>query len=445
VTGRTLADVEAELDRRWPESRLDPTLERISDLLDLLGSPQTAYPVVLVAGTNGKTSTARMADALLRELGLRVGRYTSPHLERVTERISLDGEPLSDAAFVQAYDEVAPYLELVDGKHAHPLSYFETVTAMAYAVFADAPVDVAVVEVGMGGSWDATNVVDPAVAVVTPVGLDHQAYLGDSIEEIAAEKAGVIKNGGFAVLAQQDVDAAQVLLRRAAQVNATVAREGLEFGVLSRALAVGGQVVDLRGLAGEYDSLLIPLLGPYQAHNAVVALAAVEAFLGGGGEQLDVDAVRAGFASVTSPGRLEVVRRGPTVLLDVAHNPAGATALAQSIVEDFSFRRLVAVVGVLADKDVRGLLEVLEPVVDEVVATQSSSPRALPADELAAVAVDVLGADRVSVAPRLPDALDEAVGLAEEDGALGGAGVLVTGSVVTVGEARALLRRPVLE
>jgi dihydrofolate synthase/folylpolyglutamate synthase len=441
VTERSLADVEAALTRRWPESVLDPTLDRVRDVLDLLGSPQTAYPVVLVAGTNGKTSTARMADALLRELGLRVGRYTSPHLERVTERISLDGVLLSDEAFVRAYEEVAPFLELVDAKHDHPLSYFETLTVMAYAVFADAPVDVAVVEVGMGGTWDATNVVDPAVAVVTPIGLDHQAYLGDTIELIAGEKAGIVKDGGFAVLAQQDVAAAEVLLRRAAEVGATVAREGLEFGVLSRALAVGGQLLDLKGLAGTYDEVLVPLLGPYQAHNASVALAAVEAFLGGGREQLDVEAVRAGFASVRSPGRLEVVRRGPTVLLDVAHNPAGAAALAESLVEDFSFRRLVAVVGMLADKDARGLLEVLEPVVDQVVATQSTSPRALPADDLGAVAVDVLGADRVSVAPRLPDAIEEALTLAEEDGALGGSGVLVTGSVVTVGEARVLLHR----
>ncbi len=433
--------MESALAKRWPESQLDPSLDRIRDLLDVLGSPQTAYPVLLIAGTNGKTSTARMADALLRELGLRVGRYTSPHLERVTERISLDGEPLDDERFVQAYAEVEPYLDLVDARHEHPLSYFETLTAMAYAVFADAPVDVAVVEVGMGGTWDATNVVDATVAVVTPVGLDHQAYLGDTIEQIAAEKAGVVKAGGFAVLAQQEVAAAEVLLRRVAQVGATVAREGLEFGVLSRVLAVGGQLVELRGLAGTYQDVLLPLLGPHQASNAAVALAAVEALLGAGREQLDPDAVRAGFAAVRSPGRLEVVRRGPTVLLDAAHNPAGAGALAQALATDFSFERLVAVLGMLGDKDARGVLERLEPVVDQVVVTASTSPRALDADVLGALAAEVFGADRVSVAPRLPDALDEAIALAEVGGALGGTGVLVTGSVVTVGEARALLRR----
>ena len=256
MTERSLAEVESALARRWPESRLDPTLERVRDLLDVLGSPQTAYPVLLVAGTNGKTSTARMVDALLRELGLRVGRYTSPHLERVTERISLDGEPLADDRFVQAFTEIEPYLDLVDARHEHPLSYFETLTALAYAVFADAPVDVAVVEVGMGGTWDATNVVDATVAVVTPVGLDHQAYLGDTIELIAGEKAGIVKAGGFAVLARQEVAAAEVLLRRVAEVGATVAREGLEFGVLTRSLAVGGQLLELRGLAGTYPDVL---------------------------------------------------------------------------------------------------------------------------------------------------------------------------------------------
>jgi dihydrofolate synthase / folylpolyglutamate synthase len=440
VTARTTAEVEAELVQRWPESRLDPTLDRVTDLLQLLGDPQGTVPVLLVAGTNGKTSTARMVDALLRGFGLRVGRYTSPHLESVTERIGLDGQPVDDERFVAAYDELVPYLAVVDGRHEHPLSYFEVLTALAYAVFADAPVDVAVVEVGMGGRWDATNVADPAVAVVTPVGLDHQAYLGDTIEEIAAEKAGVIKAGGFAVLAQQPLPAAEVLLRQVAEVGATVAREGLEFGVLGRSLAVGGQLLTLRGLAGEYDDLLLPLHGPHQAHNAAVALAATEAFLGGGRDQLDVEAVRAGFATVTSPGRLEVVRRGPTVLLDAAHNPDGARTLAQALVDDFAFERLVGVVGVLSDKDAVGILEALEPVLTEVVVTRPTSPRATDPVELGELAEEVFGGDRVRVEPSLPDAIDVAVAAAERDAALGGSGVLVTGSVALVGEARMLLR-----
>jgi dihydrofolate synthase/folylpolyglutamate synthase len=302
-------------------------------------------------------------------------------------------------------------------------------------------VDLAVVEIGLGGTWDSTNVVEPAVAVVTPIGLDHQAYLGSTIELIAGEKAGIIKAGSLAVLAQQELAAAEVLLRRSVEVGATVAREGLEFGVVSRDVAVGGQQLTLKGLAGTYSDLFLPLYGEHQAHNAVVALAAVEAFLGGGAGQLDEDAVRAGLADTSSPGRLEVVRRSPTVLVDAAHNPAGATALSDAVTESFSFDHVVGVIGVMADKDARGIFEALEPVLNEVVITRSTSPRALDPDDLGAVAADVFGIDRIEVVPLLPDALDRAITLAEESGAeLGAAGVLVTGSVVIAGEARALLR-----
>lgn len=430
--------MERELLARWPETRLEPSLDRIRALVDLLGSPQHSYPVIHVTGTNGKTSTARMVDALLRGLGLRTGRYTSPHLQSMTERIALDGEPVDAERFVAAYDEVAPYLALVDELQPVALSFFEVMTAMAFAAFADSPVGVAVVEVGMGGAWDATNVADGQVAVVTPVALDHTGYLGGSVADIAAEKAGIVKPGAFAVFAQQPVEAAEVLLRRSVQVEATVAREGMEFGVLHRAVALGGQVVELRGLAGGYDDVFLPLHGAHQAHNAACALAAVEAFTGGR-EQLDASVVRTALAGVTSPGRLEVVRRSPTVVLDAAHNPAGAQASAEALTEAFTFSRLVGVVGVPADKDARGLLEAYEPILAEVVVTENSSPRALPADQLAKVAVEVFGADRVEVAPRLDDAIDAGVRLAEEEGNLGGAGVLVTGSVVTVGEARGLL------
>ena len=438
---QSLAEVEAALAVRWPESQLDPSLTRISDLMTVLGDPQGAIPVILVAGTNGKTSTARMIDSVLRGFGLRVGRYTSPHLESVTERISLDGEPVPQERFVDAYVEIAPYLELVDSRHPQPLSYFEVLTAMAYSIFADSPVDVAVVEVGMGGTWDATNVAHAQVAVVTPIALDHQAYLGDTIEEIAGEKAGIIAADSVAVLAQQSLEAAEVLLRRVAEVGATVAREGLEFGVISRTLAVGGQLLDLKGLGGDYDGVLLTLMGAHQAHNAAVALAAVEAFLGGGAGRLDIDAVRSGFAAATSPGRLEVVRRGPTVLVDAAHNPDGARTLAAALTEDYAFDRLVGVIGVLSDKDAAGLLEALEPVLSQVVVTRTSSPRALDPDELGAIAVSIFGADRVQVVPGLADALAEAVALAEEYGPLAQSGVLVTGSVVTAGEARAMLIR----
>ena len=439
-----LAEVEAAILARAPEHDLVPSLERISALLDLLGSPERAVPAILVAGTNGKTSTTRMIEALLREFGLRTGRFTSPHLHSVRERIALDGEPISPERFAQTYDDLAPYLDLVDSKGPVRLSFFEVLTAMGYAAFADAPVDVAVVEVGMGGAWDATNVAEAAVAVVMPIDIDHTSYLGSTIEEIAGEKAGIIKATSYGVLAQQPEAAADVLLHRSVEVDAIVAREGLEFGMLSRTLAVGGQLVTLRGLAGEYDQIFLPVHGSHQAHNAACALAAVEAFLGGGHAErgrLDIDVVRAGFASVTTPGRLEVVRTGPTVVVDAAHNPAGARVLAEALPETFGFSRLVGVVAAMADKDVHGILDALEPVLDEVVVTQSSSRRALPADELAAIAVEIFGEDRVEVAPRLDDAIDSAVALAEEEGDLIGSGVVVTGSIVTVAEACTLLRR----
>ena len=433
--------VEAALRTRWPESRIEPSLDRIRALVDLLGDPQRGYPVIHVAGTNGKTSTARMIDALLRGFGLRVGRFTSPHLAAVTERISLDGQPVDRRRFVDVFDDVAPYVDLVDKEQPVPLSYFEVLTAMGFVAFADAPVDAAVVEVGMGGSWDSTNVVDGRIAVVMPVALDHTRYLGPTIPAIAAEKAGIIKPGCIAVLASQSPDAAEVLLQRAAEAEATVAREGLEFGVLDRAVAVGGQQLRLQGLGGVYDELFLPLYGAHQAQNAACALAAVEAFFGAGtAGSLDLDTVRAGFAAVTSPGRLEPVRSAPTVLVDAAHNTHGMAATVAALAEAFDFRRLVGVVGMLVDKDVRGMLRALEPALDEIVVTESSSHRRLPADDLAAVAVEIFGADRVTVEPRLDDAIETAVRLAEEgEGPLGGAGVLITGSVVTAGEARTLL------
>ncbi|WP_103546100.1 folylpolyglutamate synthase/dihydrofolate synthase family protein [Streptomyces sp. SM1] len=441
---KALREVEAELATRWGETKLEPSVSRISALMDVLGEPQRAYPSIHITGTNGKTSTARMIEALLGAFELRTGRYTSPHVQSVTERISLDGAPVSAERFIETYQDIKPYVEMVDSRQEYRLSFFEVLTGMAYAAFADAPVDVAVVEVGMGGSWDATNVIDGSVAVVTPIDLDHTDRLGDTPAEIATEKAGVIKRDATVIMAQQLVDAAQVLLKKAVEVDATVAREGLEFGVVARQIAVGGQVVTLRGLGGEYPEVYLPLHGAHQAHNAAVALAAVEAFFGIGSEHarpLDIDTVRKAFAAVASPGRLEVVRRSPTVVLDAAHNPAGARAAAGAIGEAFEFTRLIGVVGASGDKNVRGLLEAFEPVFAEVVVTQNSSHRAMDADELAAVAVEVFGEDRVQVEPRLPDALEAAITLAEEEGEFAGGGVLVTGSVITVGEARLLLRR----
>jgi dihydrofolate synthase / folylpolyglutamate synthase len=443
-TDKALRAVEGELATRWGETKLEPSVTRIAALMDVLGEPQRAYPSIHITGTNGKTSTARMIEALLSAFELRTGRYTSPHVQSITERISLDGAPVEAERFVSVYEDIKPYVEMVDAAQEYRLSFFEVLTGMAYAAFADAPVDVAVVEVGMGGAWDATNVIDAQVAVVTPIDLDHTDRLGSTPGEIAAEKAGIIKRGATVILAQQPVDAAQVLLKKAVGADATVAREGMEFGVVAREVAVGGQLLTLRGLGGEYPEVFLPLYGAHQAHNAAVALAAVEAFFGVGGEHaraLDVETVRSAFAAVTTPGRLEVVRRSPTVVLDAAHNPAGARATAAAVTEAFDFSRLIGVVGTGADKDVRGLLEAFEPVFAEIVVTQNSTHRALDADALAAIAVEVFGDDRVVVEPRLDEAIEAAVTLAEEEAEYAGAGVLVTGSVFTVGEARLLLGR----
>jgi dihydrofolate synthase/folylpolyglutamate synthase len=435
---------EAELLQRWPETRMEPSKDRIEAILDLLGQPQNTYPSIHITGTNGKTSTARMADALLRELNLRTGRTTSPHLAEIRERICVDGEPISRERFTEVYIELRPYAELVDARQPFKLSFFEMTTAMAYAAFAEAPVDAAVIEVGLGGTWDATNVIEAPVAVVTPISLDHTHLLGDNVRDIAGEKSGIIKAGAVAVLAQQPIEAAEVLMRRIAEVGATAAREGLEFGVVERQLAVGGQQLVIKGLSQEYPDLFLPLHGAHQAGNAACAIAAVEAFLGAGqgGGTLEPEVVRAAFAKVTSPGRLEVVRRNPAVVLDAAHNPGGAEATAQAISEEFTFQHLVGVFAAMKDKDVLGVLEAFEPVMDEIVVTRNSSLRSMSVEELAALAEDVFGADRVTAVDRLDDAIDRAMALAEAgvpDASLGGAGVLVTGSVVTAGDAGRLL------
>jgi dihydrofolate synthase / folylpolyglutamate synthase len=455
VTGddvrQRLREVEREIFARRPEHSINPSLERIAALTDLLGEPQRAYPVIHVTGTNGKTSTAKMIETLLRARGLRTGLFTSPHLSFVGERISVDGEPLPAERFVAAYDEIKPYVDLVDATHEVPLSFFEVVTGMAFAVFADAPVDVCVLEVGMGGTWDNTNVADGAVAVITPISLDHTRYLGSTVAEIAADKAGIIKPGAVAVLAQQPAEAAEALLRRAAEVGASVVREGIEFGVLSRELAVGGQQVSVRGLLGDYVDLYLPLFGAHQAGNLACAIAATEAFArtpaavaGEAAPALDAAVVRDAVASMSSPGRLEIMRRSPVVIVDAAHNPGGMAASVAALTEGFSFTDLVVIMAVSEDKDVPGILGELEPVASHLVATVNSSPRSMPAEVLGGAAAEVLGPDRVTVVGRLDDAIELGVTLADEadareGGGPGQAGVLITGSVITAGEARVLL------
>ncbi|WP_328358303.1 bifunctional folylpolyglutamate synthase/dihydrofolate synthase [Mycobacterium sp. NBC_00419] len=450
-----LLQVEHLLDQRWPETKLEPSTARISALMDLLGSPQRSYPCIHVAGTNGKTSVVRMIDALLTAMNQRTGRTTSPHLQSAVERIAIDNQPISPARYVEVYREIEPFVQMVDAQSeaggGPAMSKFEVVTAMAFAAFADAPVDIAVVEVGMGGRWDATNVVDAPVAVITPIGIDHTEYLGESIAEIAAEKAGIIsaprgelvQTDTVAVIGRQDPAAMEVVLAEVVRADAAVAREDSEFAVLSRQVAIGGQVLDLQGLGGLYPEVFLPLHGEHQAHNAVVALAAVEAFFGAGAQrQLDIDAVRAGFAAAASPGRLERMRSAPTVFIDAAHNPAGAAVLANALSTEFDFRFLVGVLSVMGDKDVTGILAALEPVLDQLVVTQNGSPRALEVDALALRAEEVFGPERVLRAPTLPDAIETATALVEESAAesdgFSGAGIVITGSVVTAGAARTL-------
>jgi len=456
-----LLQIEYLLDQRWPETKIEPSTDRIVALMELLGSPQRAYPCIHVAGTNGKTSVTRMIDALLTALHRRTGRTTSPHLQSAVERIAIDGQPISPAKYVEIYSEIEPFVELVDKRSQEQggpaMSKFEVLVAMAFVAFADAPVDIAVVEVGLGGRWDATNIIDAPVAVITPIGIDHVEFLGPDLASIANEKAGIIKRHKLdamtgeagpdtvAVIAQQAPEAMEVLLRQTVEADAAVAREGSEFSVLSRQVAVGGQVLELQGLGGVYPEIFLPLHGEHQAHNAAVALAAVEAFFGAGSDrQLDIDAIRAGFASVIVPGRLERVRSAPAVFLDAAHNPHGAAALADTLQSEFDFRRLVGVISVMADKDVPGILAALEPAFDEIVVTHNGSPRALETDALAGIALELFGEDRVVVAPTLLDAIETATAMVEEAAEDGGAegfsgtGIVVTGSVVTAGAARTL-------
>jgi dihydrofolate synthase/folylpolyglutamate synthase len=429
--------IEAALLARWPETRIAPTLERIAALTDILGSPQLTYPTIHVGGTNGKTSTSRMIDSLLFEMGLRTGRFTSPHLESYLERISINGQPINAAELIFSYNDISPYLDLMDSKFENPISFFEAITALAFAAFAEHPIDVGVIEVGMGGEWDATNVVQAGVSVITPIGFDHMEYLGNTLTEIAKTKSGILKTGGFGVLAQQEPEAAIELLRKAAEVGIGAAREGVEYSLASRAVAVGGQLISISGLNESFEDIFLPLHGKHQAANAATALVAVEAFFGD--TALDHDAVRAGFAAATSPGRCEVVHRDPTILLDAAHNPHGAKALAETIESEFTFDEVIGVVASFGDKDVRGILLALEPIMNEIIVTSNSSPRAMKLSDLEKLAIEIFGKDRVTAIESLAAAIDQAIKDAKRPLSDDSVGVLITGSVITVGESRAII------
>ena len=431
--------IEQALLKRWPETRIAPTLERIAALVDVLGSPQLSYPTIHIGGTNGKTTTSRMIDSLLFEMGLRTGRFTSPHLESYLERISINGHPIDPKALIFSYNDIAAYLDFIDSKFDNPISFFEAITALAFAAFAEHPIDVGVIEVGMGGEWDATNVVDADVSVIMPIALDHMEYLGSTLGEIAKTKAGIIKESGYVVLAQQEPEAAVELLKKAAEMGADVAREGVEYEVESRSVAVGGQLLTIRTPKDRYEDIFLPLHGKHQASNAAAALVAVEAFFGD--QELDYEAVLEGFAQVKSPGRCEVLHRDPTVIIDAAHNPHGAKALADTIESEFTFDEVIGVFAAMADKDVEGALIELEKVMNQIIVTCNSSTRSMSVSDVEVIATRVFGADRVFTADSLPIAIEKALKdsvrpLSDET-----IGILVSGSVVTAGEARTIVRR----
>ena len=430
---RVEAALYARIGEQTPERRLTATRRAV----ELLGDPHLAYPVIHVTGTNGKTSTARMTESIVRAHGLRTGLMTSPHLVSIRERIVIDGEPIAADRFVENWDDITPILAMTDqeltDRGEQPLTFFEALTVLALACFAEAPVDVAVVEVGMGGEWDSTNVVQSQVQVITPVAIDHAKQLGSTVAEIARTKSGIIKPSSSVVSSAQAPEALAELQRAAELTESTLAVEGDVFSVVSVTPAVGGQLVTVQGIAGRYDDLFVPLFGQHQAHNAAVAIAAVESFLGRGSQALDEDVLSEGLANATSPGRLQPIAQDPTVVVDAAHNPHGARALAEALPVAFPSEHVVGVVGILGDKDARGFVRALKDTVQTFVVTQPPGDRALDADAFARVVVAEVGEDRVVVEPSLEQALQQARELAEEADAED-ALVLVAGSIVMVGK-----------
>jgi dihydrofolate synthase/folylpolyglutamate synthase len=432
-------EVYAELLVRIGEAAPQPRLEPTRKACELLGDPQHSAPVIHITGTNGKTSTSRMIEAILRASGLKTGLLTSPHLVRVNERIVISGLPVSNEALVRNWRDIAPYLAIVDAQLVadgeEALSYFEALTVLGFAIFADAPVDVMVLEVGMGGEWDSTNVADGQVAVFTPIALDHQARLGNTVAEIARTKGGIIKPAATVVTAMQTLDALDELTEAAAHDEASMVVELRDFALESTTVAVGGQVITVRGRADTYADLFLPLYGDYQGQNAAVAIAAVESFLGGGTVPLSNDVLAEGLAEATSPGRLQLIGIEPTVLVDAAHNPHGARALAGAMTEYFDFTEIAVVIAVLGDKDAHGVFAELAPIATRFHVTRSQSDRATPVDELAGVALTVAPSESVL---QFED-LAEAVGAAREWAAEAPSrAVLITGSITLVGEALAL-------
>jgi dihydrofolate synthase/folylpolyglutamate synthase len=415
-----------ELDARQPE-RMIPDLSRIRAVAELMDNPQLTYPTIHVTGTNGKTTTARIATAVTCSHGISTGTYTSPHLESVTERISLCGEPIEEEEFAQEYERLLPYLREIDALDER-VTYFETLTALAYLWFADKPAGLGVFEVGMGGVWDATNLISGDVAVICPISLDHPE-LGSTVAEVATEKAGIIKAGRVAVCREQPAEAMAVIETRAREVDAKLFVEGRDFSVTDWKPAVEGQLVSIRAPQGAYQSLHLPLFGDHAARNAAAALTAVEALLD---RPLSEDSVRSAMAGVTSPGRLEVIARHPLVVVDGAHNPGAAQALASALPEAFTWKRLHLVVAGFGNHDTRAVIQALAPLADLGYAAANTSPRSRPSSEIEA-AMTGAGLDVGRFAT-----VESALGAAMEAAGAGDL-ILVTGSLYTVADARRVI------
>lgn len=445
----SFAEAESQLLARWPENKVAPSLSRITQLADDMGEPHLSAPVIQVAGTNGKTTTARIIEVICRSYGITTGLFTSPSLNSITERIQLNGSPISEEAFVRAYNDSSYFFDLADAQAAEdgtdPVTMFEAMTALAFAAFADAPVDLMIFEAGMGGTWDATNIVNPAVSVITPIGFDHMEYLGETLAEIAGEKAGIIKPGVPVVVAEQPTEAEAVIKGRAQEQDAAVIAEGTDYFVSEESLAVGGQLVTVQTPAAVYPDLFLPVFGEHQAHNLATGLSAVEMLFTElysdqmDGKELNPEVVQAGLNQLVSPGRLERVRTSPTVIVDAAHNPAGVKASCKSIAESFGFSGTVGVLAILEGKDALGMVQAMAGYIDKLVVSQNSSPRALAAEELFEIAKQVYDPENVTLEIDLPDALDEAVTLADEFEPNGTGGIVALGSVVTAADVRTML------
>jgi dihydrofolate synthase/folylpolyglutamate synthase len=408
--------------------RIDsPTLSRIERIVAAMGDPQLTYPVIHVTGTNGKGSTTQMITRLLMAHGLTVGTYTSPHLERLSERITRNGEPIADEEFAEQIAAVAD----IEGLIGVRPSYFEALTAAAFRWFADVAIDIAVVEVGLLGRWDATNVCVAQVAVITNIGIDHTEFAGPTKVDIANEKAGIIKPTSAVVIGETDPELVSVFT---AAGGASSFVRGDDFDVLENNLALHGRMLDLRTPTTIYPEVFLPLHGRHQGDNAVVALTAVEAFFAA---PVSSELVTEGFADVTMPGRFEVLGHQPLVIVDGAHNPMGADSCAQVFFDDFDpAGRKLLVVGCLRGRDAREMLSALRADEFDIVFTATApSPRGMPAEQLTSAA-RALGCDHVVECTTVEQACDRAVRSAETDDA-----VLVTGSLYTVGAARPFLRK----